>query len=206
MSTTIDLGARLIQAANEAREIIQRPVVQEIMRLKAEAEAGPIGKKRSSFELYALLADCHGLAVQIHHNSEDRQALIDLLRPADYSAKNRKGQVNKNSSAFQLVCRFVFQHKGVSHAADRSNASRYGKALEEAWKRGIGPTQIERHLRKHGGINSLFLVRPLGRRDVRSKNIYLETATTLPKEGEVTLVLRRNPNGSFTVVSNSYEK
>lgn len=200
------LGERLIQAANEAREIIQRPAVQEALRLKNWAEEAPIGKKRSSFEMYRLLADCMALAVQCRAHREDREALINLLRPATRSnPRDRKGQVNSTSSDFQLVCRFVFQHKGSSAKADRSNASRYGKALEEADRRQIGPGHLEGFLRTQGGVNALFLSRPTKRASVRSKTLYLTESVEIPKDGTITLKLRRNPDGSLTVMERGYD-
>jgi hypothetical protein len=195
---------------------MQRPMLQlvnresnvadRIIKLKGRAENGPIGKKRSSFELYALLADCMQLAHECKLNPADRAALIEMLKPEGYGkGRSRKGQVNYNSSEYQLVCRFVFQHKGTSAKADASNASRYGKALDEAARRGILPSKIEEFLRESGGINALFLARPLKAIAVTTRAIRLAESTTLPKDGEVTLTLRRRPDGSFDVVRNSYD-
>jgi len=177
-------------------------ITEEARRLQQVALAGPIGKRHSSFALYRLLSDCMALAVRCMNASEDRQALIDLIKPDEYGkGRSRKGQVNASSSEFQLVCRFVFQHKGTSASAERSNASRYGKTLEEAFKRQIGPTKIESFLREQGGINALFRRRPLRSTSVRTKTLYLTESIDVPKTGEFTITLRRTPENAFEVIA-----
>ena len=190
----MDTGVGAVFAANE------------IEKLRREAETGPIGKRRSSFELYALLRKCYWVAEMCQSHPNWRDGLHKLVAKQDKGDRNRR-YVEEASSNYLLVARYVFSHG--SSSADRSNASRYGKVMEEAGKRRLSPLSFERALRKQGGIDALYKRRFRGgtppRRDVRGKTLWLTSPVTLPKEGEVTLVLRYNSNGSFTVVSNSYD-
>lgn len=187
-----------------ALSLVGEDLLDRLNRLKKKADLGPIGKKKSSFEMYALLAECMSLALQCKRDPQDGRALRDLLNEGRKGSgrgpgSSRRG-VLSTSSEFLIVCRFVFNH-GTSDKAQLSNASRYGKALEEAHRLGIDAHQLEKHLKEKGGINALFLQRPTKPVAVTTKTLYLRKAVTIPKGADFVLVLRRGSDNVFEVVS-----
>lgn len=172
-------------------------VLDRLTSLQQRAERGPIGKKRSSFELYRLLQDCMILAVDCLHDPDEERALRDLLNEGR-TGRSRKG-VLATSTPYLLVCRFVFRH-GCSESANRNNASRYGLCLEQAAERGIDPLALADWLTENGGVNALFLARPVAAKEITTKALRLNTPITIPKHGTVTLQIRRDHKGAFDIV------
>jgi hypothetical protein len=166
------------------------------LRLRQAAHAGPIGKRHSSFALYDLLAECMALAARCC-NPEARLELERLIQTEKPSAGKRR-YVEKQSDEYILVCRFVFPNG--SRAAERSNASRYAHCLREAAKRQIGSASLADFLKNEGGLNALYLTRPLLRTTVTTKAIRLAESAELPKHGEFCLTLRRRADGAFDVM------
>jgi hypothetical protein len=175
-------------------------VSQRIEALRSRSETGPIGQQTSRDDLYKLLGDCAVLARDCDRNPEDRQALVELIQPVRNTGRSRAGQVNSTSTNSQLVCRLVFS-RSASPRLNTANASRYGKALEEAARRGIDPIHVGGWLKQNGGVNALFLARPLEAREVRTKSLLLTEAQTIPKHGVVTLALKRTEDGRYDVVT-----
>lgn len=176
-------------------------VAEEAVRLRGIADAGPIGKRHSSFELYALLAGCMALAERCRDPEEYETLRMAVAMRGGNGGPRR--YVERNSDAYTLVCRFVFDDhdKGVRKSTDRSSSSRYAHTLREADRLGFDSRSIYDQLRHHGGVNALFLLRPLEARTCTLKTLYLAKAITVPKHGEFTLTLSRNSDGSFAVAS-----
>lgn len=172
--------------------------LDRIRALKQQAYAGPIGKRQSSRELYGIITGCYEAAIQARRDPTDAEQLRQLVRGEASSGKGR--WVLRNSDEFILVCRYVFPRKGDGKG-ELANASRYAAAMREAEKRQMAPADLASFLKDHGGINALYLTRPLERGDVRTKTLYLDRQITAPKHGEFSLTLRRLPNNRFEVLS-----
>jgi len=165
--------------------------------LRARAEAGPIGKRHSSFELYALLADCMALAERVGADTDEFAALRMEMTMQGGSAGPRR-YVERDSDEYILVCRYVFSDRNAGK--ERSNASRYAHALREAARQQISSRTLNEHLRSNGGVNALFLKRPLAARTSTTKTLYLSEAITVPKGCPFTVSLSRRLDGSFDVI------
>jgi len=176
----------------------QPSITDSAYNLRAIAEAGPIGKRHSSFELYNLLAQCMALAERCEAGNEYGE-LRSLVAKRPKQGRNRT-YVERGSDSFILVCRFVFGDLKTS-AAQRSNASRYAHCLRQAQKCGIASGQLAQHLAHNGGVNALFLVRPLMRTNVTTKCLNLTESVTVPKDRPVTLTLQRTDDNRFRVLS-----
>lgn len=179
-----------------------RSVAAEAKRLREIAEKGPIGKRHSSFALYDILAKCMALANRCRRSLKDRDELVGLLRLQPHTGK-RGRYIEKASDEYTLVCRFVFAEDRGS--AERSNSSRYAMALRQAAERQIGSDDLVDVLRNKGGINALFLRRPLDRADVVTKCLNLARSIEAPKGKKFTLTLRRLPDNTYDVLANSFE-
>lgn len=172
-----------------------RSVADEAEALRQRAEAGPIGKRHSSFELYALLADCMALAERCRDGQE-----YEALRMATVlqgGCGNRRF-VERGSDEYQLVCRYVFFDTNMKR--EHANANRYAHALREAARQQINSRTLNEHLRTRGGINALFLARPLVARQATTRTLHLAEPITVPKGIPFTLSLSRRLDGSFDVI------
>lgn len=177
--------------------IMVKTVSEEAADLRRTAEAGPVGKRQTSFELYELLAGCMALAERCESGGENAE--MRALVAQQPTTGNRR-YVERGSDAFSLVCRYVF-HDIKSPRAERSNGCRYAHCLRQAKKAGLNSATLVTHLRENGGINALFLVRPLTADSVTTRNIYLTSAVTLPKAGSATLRIRRCADNRFDVLA-----
>jgi hypothetical protein len=168
-------------------------IVETADKLRDRAIASAIGKRHSSFALYAFLADCMALAERCRE-----QAAYDELRQAvaERECAGTREFVQFKSDEYLLVCRHVFVSKGETN---RNNASRYAIAMREAAKRQINSAGLEEWLRKNGGINALVLDRTDTTRSLSMKTLYLSASITVPRNEWFTLSLRRRPNGIFEV-------
>lgn len=174
-----------------------KTLTEEAYEVKRKAEAGSIGKRKSSFELYALLADCMALAERCEGSLVDRVEMRKLVAQQEGSG-NRK-YVEARSDAFIIVCRFVF-HDLRSDGASRSNASRYAMCLREARKLNIRSDKLAEYLRDKGGINSLFMARPLTAVRFQTKCLNLDRAINILKGQPFCLTLRRLPDNRYEVI------
>lgn len=177
-------------------------VTSEAYRVRAIAEAGPIGKRHSSFELYDLLAKCMRLAERCRASKPDFDQ-IQLLVTQQPHGGNRR-YVERGSDEYTMICRFVFSNLR-STGAERSNASRYAHTLRQASRCGLNSSTIAEHLTKNGGINALFLRRPLERFDVLTKCLVLTEQIRAPKGGQFTVKLRRTSDNRYDVLEFSHE-
>lgn len=204
---TVKTNNGLRETAAAARQhagrlvVVNLSVTAQAKRLRKIAESGPIGKRHSSFALYDLLAKCMALTERCHRNPQDRKELDSLLRLQPRVGNRR--YIEKGSDEYTLVCRFVFaQDRG---RAEHSNSSRYAAALRQAAERQIGSADLADVLRNKGGINALFLRRPLDRTDIKTKCLHLARTIEAPKGKPFTLTLRRLPDNTFDVLTNSFE-
>lgn len=173
-------------------------VAREALKLRAEAEAGPVGKRRSSFRLYKLLRQCYWLAQMCQLYPERVETIRALIGDRRTDGRNRT-YVERGSTIFLLVARFVFHHDGAS--ADRSNASRYGKAMEEAWRIGVRePLAFEQALREKGGVRAFMASRPTAERAHSTKTLCLDRPIEVGPGEVVELCLQRRKDGQFQVL------
>lgn len=170
-------------------------IVEQAETLRSRAIAGPIGKRHSSFALYALLADCMALAERCRGKEEYEALRMAIVMQGDNNRDRNRRYVYRNSDEYTLVCRYVFSERGP--VSERNNASRYAHCLREAAKRQINSAGLEAHLRNDGGVNALFKARPLEARACTLKTLYLANAITVPKHGRFLVEMSRLPNGSF---------
>lgn len=171
-------------------------VVETAIALREKADRAGVGQKRSSLELYRILAGCMALAMRCRDPDEAaalRRLVLDRSR-----GEESRSYVEAGSDEFVLVCRYVFSSGSAS--ANRSNASRYASALREAAVRQIRPEDLSRYLRHNGGINALFLTRPLAALAVTTRTLRLNSPVTVPKGAAFTLTFRRRPDGTFDVI------
>jgi len=170
-------------------------VVEEARRLRHTAITGPIGKRQSSFVLYQLLRDCYVLARRCERDPVSRNAILNLFNE---QRANSRRYIEHDSDSYTLVCRYVFPTG--SRSAERSNASRYATCLREAEKLQLTGADFVAKLKDHGGINALFLSRPLERTTVTTKSLRLAQAITVSKGEPFTLTLRRNADNTYEVL------
>jgi hypothetical protein len=171
-------------------------VAAQAHELRKIAEAGPIGKRHSSFELYRLLGQCAVLADRCATGQENAE-LRSLV--AQRSQRGHRTWVERGSDEFTLVCRFVFGDLR-SKGAERSNASRYAHCLRQARRLGIKSPDLAHHLSEQGGVNALFLVRPLEATSVMTKCLNLTTSISVPKAEPITLTLQRTSDNRYEVL------
>lgn len=174
--------------------------INRICALKDEAHAGPIGKRQSSFDLYRVLVGCYRLALQCRLQQEDADALRRLVREEACDGKGR--WTLPGSDEFILVCRYVFP-RASKGKGELANASRYAAAMREAEKRQMTPEDLADFLKNKGGVNALYLTRPLDRTDIQTKTLYLDRTITVSKHHSFTLTLKRMDDNRFEVVEMS---
>jgi hypothetical protein len=175
-------------------------IAAEAHSLRKIAEAGPIGKRHSSFELYDLLGKCMKLAERCAATSEyeEMRGLVTQQPGA-----NRR-YVERGSDRFILVCRFVFSNLR-SAGTERSNASRYAHTLRQAHQKGLRSDDLAEYLKDNGGVNALFLRRPLASLTVTTKCLVLTEAVRIPKDHTLNITLRRTPDNRYEVLDFSTE-
>lgn len=174
-------------------------VVDTAYRLRKIAESGPIGKRHSSLELYELLAGCMALAERCRN--DDANAELRRLVAQQPRTGNRR-YVERQSDEYSLVCRFVFSDLR-SAKAERSNASRYAHALRQAAISGLTSATLVAKLATDGGINNLFLRRPLSAANVTTRSLQLDRPITVEKGRPFCLTLRRTTDNRYEVLDHS---
>lgn len=144
-------------------------------------------------DLHRLVARCMGLAERCERDPADFATLHAAVRVDGIGLTGRR-YVEFDTDAYLLVCRHVFDH-------DRSRGWRYAAVMREAAKRQIGSGDLASWLAENGGMNALFLVRPLTRTTVSAKVIRLTKQIEMPKHGPIVLTLQREPDGLFAPLS-----
>jgi hypothetical protein len=157
-------------------------------------QAGAI-KRYSDLTLYRILSGVLELCEANPIEQEElRRAYADKPLP---EGKNRT-YVEKGSDIYQLACRYIFH--GAEH---RANVNRYAIALRRATERQLRSHDLIAWLAGNGGINALYVTRPLDREVVKTKCLRLDVPITVTKGQEFTLRLIRTPENSYRVLSMS---
>lgn len=151
--------------------------------------------RHSDAKLYAILADCMDLAV-LCLDPEKEKELRSLAGALPPLPGKKRHYIEKGSDIYQLVARYVFHGEKVS-----ANINRYAITLRAAKERQIQGNDLAEWLARNGGINALYLSRPLVRTTVRTKCLRLTTQIEVPKDKEFTITLRRTPENAFEVLS-----
>jgi hypothetical protein len=174
-------------------------IIDELMDIKKDAHAGPVGKRVSSFVLYDVLQRCAMVVERISKNPGERLEVESLIKERPRGNRNRS-YVESGSDEFVLVCRYVFPST-ESADKERSNASRYAAALRQMTLEGIKSDEVAHKLKTEGGINRFYLTRPVERKTVITKTLYLDRSIEVPKTGQFMLVLQRLEDGRIEVLS-----
>ena len=172
--------------------------ITRLSSAKETAHSGPIGKRRSSFVLYNILVRCYGLAFECLLNEANRKTLEALVR--NQPSEGRGRWTLQNSDVFLLVCRYVFPRNGTGRG-ELSNASRYASAMREAAKQNMSQERFSTVLCEDGGIQKLFLARPLKTTEIKTKTLHLDRSIVIHKNLVFTLTLRRLPDNNYEVIA-----
>lgn len=150
-------------------------------------------QKLASLDLYRVLSRTMALCEAASLSNSAQDDLRDLIA-AEPGERNR-AYVERGSDIYTLACRYVFM--GDESAA---NICRYAHALREAEKLGVHSAELFDRLRDQGGVNALYLRRPLKAQFASAKMLRLDRSVCFPKHGSFTLSLRRSADNVFTVL------
>jgi hypothetical protein len=175
---TLDIATFAIQTRDRASNIVARQ-----------------GQKKTSFELYAVLAPCLELCERCLRDPAE-QAALDRLFADQPKGKRNRHYVEKGSDIYLHVARFVF----CDGERNRNNAWRYSVALREAAKSQIGSEDLAAWLKDNGGVNALYFKRPLDIVHVTTKALRLARPITYPRDRPFTLTLRWTRDNAFDVL------
>lgn len=164
-------------------------------RSAAEQEVTYRHKKKASFRLYGVLAQCMAICERCQLNDQDLTELKELFASQPPDEGNKRRYIEKGSDVFLLTCRYVF------HGSYLTNASRYAHCLRQAAKLQINSSDLANWMRNNGGINALYFRRPLDRGQMRIKCLHLTRTIEFPRDGsEFTIHLRWNQDNTFTPI------
>lgn len=173
------------------------PTISELARA-ARTFAGEVvvrHKKKASFRLYEVLASCMQICERSDLDPADRAELEQLV--SDQPKDGNRRYVEKGSSIYLLVCRYVFAGSNLT------NCARYSQALNEAAKMQIGSETIAKWMRENGGVNALYFKRPLDQTTVSMKTLRLAQSVTVSRGQAFDLRLRWKNDNTFEVISTS---
>jgi hypothetical protein len=139
--------------------------------------------------LYRVLAGCMELCERCELDPADRAELEQLF--ASQPREGNRRYVEKGSDIYVFVCRYVF------HDDTRANANRYSHCLRQAALQQIGSNTLADHLANNGGLNALYMRRPLDRTTVETKCLRLTESIVCPKTGRFTVTLERQPDNTY---------
>lgn len=149
--------------------------------------------RHSDALLYAILAGCLKLCER--SDEHDFEVLRVEYGRAERAATGKRFYIEKNSDPQQIVCRYVFRQD-----ENRANVNRYALALREAAKLQIRSDDLVEWLKTNGGINALFLRRPVEAELVSTKCLRLDRQITISKNGTLTITLERRDDNVFRVI------
>lgn len=165
----------------------------EAARVKALNGGLPIRRKDGS--LYALLAGCMFICEKVQREQLEPELHEAVRVRVDIRGENNAGKGRrfafKDADAFTLVCRYVLS------ADNRQSAYRYATTLREASKRQISSGELTSWLTKNGGVQALFLTRPVDARSAKTKILHLTESIEYPKNGEFVVTLEYDGRGHF---------
>lgn len=174
----------------------RKPSIRELVD-RCMTDAADILVRHKSLKLYELL----GRVAEVCEvaRGDNTGELNEIIRQQPLLGRNRT-YVNKSTDVYLKVCRLIFHQE--RHYA---NTCRYASALREAAVRNIQSRDLSRYLREQGGINSLYLARPLAQTSISTKCLRLAETVHVPKGGTLRLVLEHQPDNTFRVVEASAE-
>lgn len=148
--------------------------------------------RHSDITLYKLLARCLALC---ERDATDIEALRLAYGREAREATGRRVYIERGSDAPQVVCRYVLRED-----EHRANVNRYAFALREAQKRQISSTDLVEWLANNGGVNALYLARPLDQEYVATRTLRLDRQIATHKSQPFSLKLIRLPDNTFKVL------
>ncbi len=171
-------------------------IIEQIIARCEHALAIARHKKHADIHLYHVLKDCLEICEVCLRDRAEEAALDRLLAGLPTRPGKNRCYVEKGSDIYQKVCRYMF------HAEEHpANTNRYAITLREAAARQIGSATLVQALKTGGGINALYLQRPLERDVVSTKCLRLDRQITHRKSERFTLVLKRRPDNSYEVLA-----
>lgn len=174
-------------------------VLEEIEALREQAEKIPVGKRRSSQILYVLLREAYIAGLMLKEQPLHEKALRARLK--ERIAPGRKWTYTQDrTSTFGVIARYIFFHDGGK--GDRSNASRYGRTMDEAFERRMSSDTFFAFLKEGGGVKALHETRRAiaSRGSVFVKTITMNRAVEFPVDTPVDLRVVRRRDGSYEVL------
>lgn len=170
------------------------PPNRDVLSILSEARClMPLRKRGANSQLYSALILAMEAAELCCANPAQMERLATAITELPRDGKNRS-YVERGSSVYQLVCRYVFF--GDENPA---NINRYAIALREAAARGVTSETLADRL-DNGGVNQFYLARPLDVKTIATKCIRLAEQITHHKSEPFTLTLKRNEDNSYTVL------
>lgn len=164
-----------------------------------------VPSRRKDAELYRLLADCLAICEMVERDGLRERLRDEIAVSVDIRNQNNAGKgrryVEQGSDVPVTVCRFVLD--GVDN---RSSVYRYATCLREAMKRQILSDSLVDWVQENGGLLTLYQGRERSVTQFRVKTLHLNSRVTVPKDGMVTLTLRRDGRGFFDVLSRNGEE
>jgi hypothetical protein len=165
---------------------------------------GGLPVRRKDAKLYILLAECLAICEEVISTNmfeelrrlavvsvNHRQPRGTVTRAESNNGRGRN-YVEKNSDAFILVSRYVLSADG-----ERNSPYRYATTLREAHRRNIPSDQLKDWLTENGGVQALFLTRPVVARSGRTKILHLTESIEYPKSGKFVVTLEYDGRGHF---------
>lgn len=147
--------------------------------------------KKASLKLYEVLAKCLYLCERCLLDKEEKGILRQLFNTQSKRSKNRR-YLETDSDIYIIVCRFMFE--------DDPNNNRYSHCLREAAKLQIRSSELVSRLRQDGGLNALYMRRPLEKTSVSTKTLHLTKSINCPKNEAFTITLRKTPDNKYEVI------
>jgi hypothetical protein len=146
-------------------------------------------KRKSSFRLYSVLAQCMEIVERCKASHQDHAEVHALFKQQEANH-----WVFADSDIFVLVCRYVFA------GTYSSNSIRYSQALREAHKLNISSDKLAAYMKRNGGVNALYFRRPLEQRSMKTKTLRLNESISFSRDAPLTLTLRWRDDNTFDVV------
>lgn len=167
-------------------------LIEKLNQTQAAASLITSGRV-SDLRLYSVLASALAACEQCIDPVEEA-LLRRSFKALPVTGTQNRQYVNKSSDVSSLVCRYIFIGDILA------NASRYAHALREAQKLQIRSDDLVEWLKDNGGVNALYLRRPVARKDVRTKCLRLTTQIVVPKGRAFILTLLRTEENSYEVL------
>ncbi len=161
----------------------------DALRLRCE---GAI-KRNSDFALYGVLA---GILQLCEMDASAHSELREECKNKQLVTDKNRTYFETKSDIFIVACRYVFNNE-----KKYANISRYATSLRIASEdKGVTSENLVTYLSKNGGINALYLSRPMIRTTVKTKCLRLANEITVDKNKEFTIRLIRLSDNTYKVL------